>query len=106
MPLSIIWREIGNVFSECGKLTKSIEAYNNALFYNPNDISALLGKARKMIYSRLRNYEEANKLSDKVLQLDSNNYSALWLKLESIENEDEKIKIKDKLNLFYPGWNI
>lgn len=82
MPLSFIWRLIGDSLMWAAEETKGIEAYNNALFYNPNNISALLGKANIMLRpfkKSFKNYEEANELCNKVLQLDSNNYSALRL---------------------------
>ncbi len=77
--------------------------YNNALEVNPDNINLLKSKANYL--RKKRCYSEAIEELDKILQLDSLNYSALILKaniLGIMNRNDESLSLYSKLIQIYP----
>src|SRR2546421_5809397 len=70
----VAWLEVGTLFFERKEYEEALDAYRQALFLDPNNAHAYVGRSRSL--HALKRYQEALVASEQALRLDPNNTSA------------------------------
>ena len=70
----VAWLDVGTLFFERQEYEEALEAYRQALFLDPNNAHAYVGRSRSL--QGLKRYKEALVASEQALRLEPNNASA------------------------------
>ncbi|GAC1655294.1 MAG: hypothetical protein NVS4B12_27680 [Ktedonobacteraceae bacterium] len=80
----VAWLEVGTLFFERKEYEEALDAYRQALFLDPNNAHAYVGRSRS--FHALKRYQEALVASEQALRLDPNNTSAYTGKGDALYN--------------------
>jgi tetratricopeptide (TPR) repeat protein len=78
----VAWLDVGKLFFERKEYEEALDAYRQALFLDPNNAQAYVGRSRSL--HGLKRYKEALLASEQALRLDPNNAEAYVNKGEAL----------------------